>query len=219
MSLRASDEIIGSFDIDRIDLITLLYQTGYLTIKSIRQRGPKRFYILGYPNLEVKMSLTDHILGSLTQKSFERHEEMGKLYDAMKALKINSLKGLFHSFFASIPYEWYRKNRQAHFEGYYASIFYTYFTALGLQTIPEDITNVGRIDLSIIMEQAVFIFEFKVIKNKTKNGIALKQLKNKKYHEKYLSLGLPIYLLGIEFEPEKRNIIHFEWVRINPSKI
>ena len=28
--------------------------------------------------------------------------------------------------------DWYRKNELANFEGYYASIFYSYFAALGL---------------------------------------------------------------------------------------
>ena len=50
-----------------------------------------------------------------------------------KAVKIREkLKDLFFSFFASIPYEWYTKNNLSSYEGFYASIVYTYFTASGI---------------------------------------------------------------------------------------
>ena len=55
----------------------------------------------------------------------------------------------------------------------------------------------------------IYIFEFKVVDQST--GEALAQIKAKRYHEKYQSLGHNIYLVGIEFNKEERNVEHFEW--------
>ena len=52
----------------------------------------------------------------------------------------DNLREVFHSFFASVPHDWYRKNQVSQFEGYYASIVYTYFASLGYEVIPEDTT-------------------------------------------------------------------------------
>jgi hypothetical protein len=45
-------------------------------------------------------------------------------------------------------------------------------------------------------------------------GKALKQIRERRYFEKYLGKYAEIYLLGIEFSQEKRNIINFEWERL-----
>ncbi len=60
--LEASEMIIGSFDIEYLEVETLLFQTGYLTIRDRMRMGSRENYILGYPNLEVRMSFTDYIL-------------------------------------------------------------------------------------------------------------------------------------------------------------
>ncbi len=108
-----------------------------------------------------------------------------------------------------------RKNTISYYEGYYSSIFYTYFTALGLDVRGEDYTNTGRIDLSVVMDNTVFIFEFKVLDlDKSKTG-ALQQIKNKKYYEKYKDLKKTIFCIGIEFSGKERNISGFEWEQMN----
>ena len=86
-----------------------------------------------------------------------------------------------------------------------------YFAALGLNTTPEDTTNHGMIDLTIQFAGKVYIIEFKVVEL-TAKGNALEQIKAKKYHEKYS--GNDIYLIGIEFSSQDRNIVKFEWEEI-----
>jgi hypothetical protein len=73
-NIEISKEILNSFDINSIQLETLLFQTGYLTIKEIRQRGVVTIYKLKYPNLEVKYSLTDYILGYLSSQQVTEKE-------------------------------------------------------------------------------------------------------------------------------------------------
>jgi len=94
-------------------------------------------------------------------------------------------------------------------EGYYVSVFYAYIKALGFDIVGEDVTNKGRIDLSIKMPNSIIIIEFKV-----DGTSALSQIKEKNYHEKYLDSSLPIYIVGIEFDTKERNISLVEWEKI-----
>ena len=118
------------------------------------------------------------------------------------------LEALFHAFFATIPHDWYRSNDIARFEGYYASVFYSHFAALGLDIRVEDATNHGRIDMTVLFEAQVWIFEFKVVEL-APEGRALQQIRDRGYADKYRSRGEPIHLIGVEFSRESRNIVGF----------
>jgi len=58
--IEATAGELGQFDIEHIDLKTLLFQTGYLTIKSYDPES--RNYILGHVNKETVYSLGEHII-------------------------------------------------------------------------------------------------------------------------------------------------------------
>ena len=82
----------------------------------------------------------------------------------------------------------------------------------GLEIIPEDVTNVGRIDLTLKIGENIYIFEFKMKDNQN----PLKQIHKKRYYVKYQEQlqQKNIYLIGVEFDEEKRNINKFEWEKV-----
>ncbi|TYT76312.1 ATP-binding protein [Desulfobotulus mexicanus] len=201
-------ELIGSLDVDMIYVENLLFQTGYLTIKEkMPGEGMIRFR-MGYPNLEVKYSLTNYFLNYLVQDYRKKEIIRSSLYTCFEQENPEAMKDLFQSFFASIPHDWYRKNQLAGYEGYYASIFYCYFAASGFDVKAEDATSHGRMDMSVFYKDTVYIFEFKVIENSTK-GSAMEQLHKKQYHRKYAKEGTCIYLIAVEFSEKERNIKNF----------
>ena len=154
------------------------------------------------------------MLGYLTHNAQAREENKLSLLDILITPDMDRLRDLFHSFFASIPHDWYRKNQIAQYEGYYASVFYCYFTALGLDVTAEDITNHGRIDLTVKLERRIFILEFKVVDQDTGKNSALEQIKEKAYHEKYRAEADELYLIGVEFNRKDRNIVRFEYEKV-----
>ena len=99
------------------------------------------------------------------------------------------------------------------YEGYYASVFYSYFAALGLDIILEDTTNQGRIDMTVKFNKQVYLFEFKVVEL-VPQGKALQQLQDRGYADKYRSLNQPIHLIGVEFSKKNRSVVGFEWLSI-----
>ena len=86
---------------------------------------------------------------------------------------------------------------------------YTYFAALGLDITVEDSSSHGRLDMAVLFGGNVYLFEFKVVEM-TPEGAALAQLKARRYADKYRGLGQSIYLIGVEFSKDERNVVAFE---------
>jgi len=206
---EATDEILDSFDIDTIELPALLWQTGYLTIKEKIWERNRIKYKLTIPNLEIQFSLNEFFIDALTTQRTEKIRIQDRLYEALEKGNLDALKEVLYGLFASIPYHNFTNNKIAEYEGYYASLIYAYFASLGLDTIPEDTYSKGRIDMTLKMNDNVFIFEFKVVDKAT--GNALQQIKDKKYYEKYQPAKGTIYLIGIEFGRKERNILNYQW--------
>ena len=202
------EAMLASFDVNEITLENLLFQTGYLTIDHVEELGGDRFYYLTYPNREVKASLNSYLLRDLTQSAASVITgNQIQFYKALSQADFVKLQQSLVALFAAIPNDWYRKNQLASYEGYYASIIYSCFAALGLKVIAEDVTNQGCIDLTVMLDDKVFIIEFKVLDEANKQGIALAQFKAKNYSQKYASSEKSIFLIGIEFDKAQRNII------------
>ncbi|PIE02324.1 MAG: hypothetical protein CSA79_00075 [Thiothrix nivea] len=208
-NMLSSSTMLSSFDVGDIATEALLFQTGYLTIRKEEKLGGQYFYTLGYPNREVYQSLNENLLSKLVQDKSRQTVQSAQLYHLLLANDFDGLKTLFRSFFASIPHHWYTNNTIQQFEGFYASVFYSYFAALGLEVIVEDCTNHGRLDMTLKFNQQVYLFEFKVVEM-APEGNALQQLKDKGYAEKYQHMGWPVYLVGVEFSRDERNVVGFE---------
>ena len=208
-NMVAGEEIVGSFDVDSITVEALLFQTGYLTITGFEQAGAFRRYQLSYPNLEVQAGLTNAILNGLVQDHLTKTRNQSRVLDALSKNDFCALKQVMQAFFSSIPHDWYRKNQLANYEGYYASIVYCYFVALGLDVHVEDVTSHGRIDMAVKFGTHIYIFEFKVVEL-LPEGRALQQIKEKGYADKYRTKGATLHLIGVEFSSERRNIIAFD---------
>jgi hypothetical protein len=206
---------LGDFDVDRRHPVTLLFQTGYLTIKKetvFFNNAP--VYQLGYPNREVRYSLMEFLLENYLMD--HQPQERYSVYEAMLVNDFHALQRRFMALFDSIANDNYRNNSIAHYEGYYAAVMYAYLCSLGIETHAEDTTNRGRIDLTLRFtlpdgQQQVYIFEFKVIEGEHADGSALQQIKDKQYANKYDNGQQIIFLIGMEFSKVTRNIVGFEW--------
>ena len=130
--------------------------TGYLTITGEENLGGESLYRLGYPNREVRQSLNRSLLRYLVKDPSRQMANSVQLYRLLEANDFEGLKTLFHAFFASIPYEWYTNNDIANYEGYYASVFYSYFAALGLDITVEDSSSHGCLDMAVLFNGNVY---------------------------------------------------------------
>lgn len=217
-TLRIGAELSDSFEPESMSLPVMLFQTGYLTVKErIADPVEGTRFRLGFPNLEVRSAYSRLTLVETSGNDAAVGENRNRLRDALDSGDGAALRELFTAFFASIPADNYRNNQISRYEGFYASVVYAYFASLGLTVIPEDVTNRGRIDLTVIGPKGIWIFEFKV-KGLDKSGdeAPLAQILRKGYVEKYRgrldSAGnpLPIRQIGIVFDEVERNVTSWE---------
>lgn len=203
------NEVLSSFDVGDISPIALLFQTGYLTIDSVGSKIGMIAYTLKLPNKEVQQSLHRLVLNHYLNKQIDTFAPRSELYDSLLAHDLDKLEAIIKAFVASIPHNWHRNNPIANYEGYWASVFYALFASLGFKTITEDATSLGNIDMTLIVYNHIYIFEFKVVGGQTDQpqGTALAQIQNKHYADKYQTPNHIIHQIGIEFNKEMYTVV------------
>ena len=207
--MLASEELLSTFDVGEIAPEALLFQTGCLTIRECEDLDGTPIYRLDYPNREVRQGLNRSLLRRLGQDGSRQTANSVRLYRLLQADDIAGMQELFRSFFAGIPHQWHMNNDIADYEGYYTSVFYSYFAGLGLDAVVEESTSKGRLDMAVRFEGRVYVFEFKVVEQAGEGG-AMAQLKDRGYADKYRAPDVDVHLIGVEFSSASRNVVTFE---------
>ena len=207
--MTGTEALLSAFDVDEMATEALLFQTGYLTVVDEEDRDGAIRYRLGYPNQEVRQSLNEYLLMALLPDASQRLARESSLRELLAANDFAGLEALFRAIFAGIPYQWHVKNDIQEYEGYYASVIYSYFAAQGLDLVAEDTSSTGRADMTLRLNGHMYVFEFKTVE-KEATGEAMRQLREKGYADKYGHLGRPVHLIGVEFSKEDRNVAAFE---------
>ena len=212
-TLEVTEEVLESFEIERINPITLLFQTGYLTIKRSFFRRDRFMLALGIPNLEVRLALNDWFIDAYSDTVHIKSELQDQLYTLLETGNLPGLCGLIDRLFASIPWRNFTNNNLPHFEGYYASVLYAFFASLDARIIPEDITNQGQADLTVILGNHIYVMELKVVPGETVIGNpALDQVQQRQYARKYRGRpGAIVHELGLVFSEAKRGLVQADW--------
>ena len=206
---EASEELLDSSPIDNLKLTTVLFQSGYLTIDKVDDSDPDMVtYKLVCPNHSVRLALQNSLFEYYTGNTDPSYRNA--MRGALRAAQLDVIESELQRLFAGIATDNYRKNDIAHFEGYYASVVYSFFAGMGLNVIAEDASSRGRVDLSIQLGANTYIIEFKVVKRKSKTNSALRQIIQRDYATKYSG---NVYQIGIEFSETRRNIVDFAWQR------
>ncbi len=209
--LKVTETVLDSFDVETMKVEALLWQTGYLTIKGTEQVGPRLYYVLSYPNLEVQMYLNDVIIDYLANIDVTKKSNLGeKLYNAFVKGDVEGIIETFKSLLAALPYTSYSNSPIEVYEGYYQNVLYSFMASIGVDIIAEDVTNRGRIDLTVKVPGKTYIMEIKM----KDRGSPLEQIRKQRYWEKYLGEVNDIFVLGVVIDPEKRNIVESYWERV-----
>ncbi len=210
-NLVVGEHLLGSFDIDNLNLEVILFQTGYLTIDRVMNKPRGGFdYRLKFPNKEVRISFNDYIIHYIIDRNKTTPSTVqDSLYECLMNSDMETFKKSIISLFASIPYNNYVNSSFHTSEGFYATVVYVYLQSLGVDIIGEDVTNRGRIDITVKFPTAIYIMEIKVT-----DEDPLAQIKAKRYYEKYLSEGKDIYLVGMVFDRTQKNLKEFVWERV-----
>jgi hypothetical protein len=210
--VRSTAQLLSTFDVGKMPVEALMFQTGYLTIAETLRLGESTAYRLSYPNREVYQSLNESLLADWTSDLPLREPPQFKLYELLEKHDLAGMGRLMAGFFESIPHQWYTNNPIAQYEGYYASVFYAFFASLGLPITVEESSNAGRLDMVVRFGDRALIFEFKLVDDEATPGgnSALAAIEERGYAERYRAEGVPVDCIGIEFSRKQRRIVAWD---------
>ncbi|MBQ3288524.1 MAG: ATP-binding protein [Kiritimatiellae bacterium] len=200
-SVDVTDDRLEAYEPENPDITTLLYQTGYLTIKSAQRLNDTVVYELCFPNREVANSFTARLVPAYVGMDALFAESA--TFEAARALYAHDvprfLKAL-RAFFANIPYDLTdRQNEQT-----WQAIVYAVLRAMCATVNAEVRTNDGRMDMVVDLPNDIYIVEFKLDRPAAE---AMEQMKGKDYAGKYALSGKRVTLVGISFSSGKRTIV------------
>jgi hypothetical protein len=162
-----------------------LYQLGYLSLRRCRSDN---WFILDYPNKEVKMAFARQLLDA----HFNNIEDdvINFITDLHKAIiKRNPIAftSQLNLCLSRITYRSHGKNKRD--EEYYRNCIMNFLSGAGFEPRAESEGNIGRTDIEFTFKKVSWILELKV--NKEQSGDkqiaskALKQIQNNNYGGRY----------------------------------
>ncbi|MDR2709670.1 MAG: PD-(D/E)XK nuclease domain-containing protein, partial [Elusimicrobiota bacterium] len=201
--INVSENLLTCANLKKLLPISILFQTGYLTISAIQTEPNKlaQTYTLVWPNEEVKCSFSQEILESMTGSDnlillIEKFKK--PIIKSFETLNAQDFQEYFPLIYACIPY-----NALEARESNYQAIFILAMRLMGFDISGEDRTSWGSADAVIRQQKQTIIVEIKYAKKSEnvnkKVDAALKQIKDKKYWQKHISPNKKIILLGLVF--------------------
>lgn len=201
-----SSNAFNKFDLERVEINSLLFQTGYLTIKE--RNKVEQYVTLDFPNLEVANAFSIHLLAEFAEKTQEATDSLiRKMNASLKKGQVDGFVEAIQAMFGEIGYPIHptKGSSIANMEKYYHSMFYLMLRLLGYNIQAEVLVHSGRIDTVITTPGYVYVVEFKL----GEAASAMTQLKERRYHLKYLGSGSKVILIGIGFDIATRNVGDF----------
>lgn len=213
--IEVDDTFFVKFSLEDIDMAGLLFQTGYLTIKTAQKGMFESRYFLGYPNLEVRKSMMHNLAEAFTFKpTSNASSSLLKMERGLRTGDLPLFITQLKSILSNIKYNWqpprpYKTEAELFkmWEGYFHAILYIITSYMEMFVQAEIQTNKGRIDLIAQTDNFLYLMEFKLDES---GKTAMEQIKNREYAAPYLNSPKTIYIVGINFSKEERNVESYE---------
>lgn len=178
-----------------------LFQSGYLTIKSVKGD----YYVLGYPNKEVKKAMYEMILPTMMHKqSSEVNSFVQKLKMYLGMGNVDEAMLCLQSLIAGTPYSTQKKEHFV-FEEHFRFILKNIFYLCGFDVKEELEMASGRIDLVAEGDSYIYVMELKMDDN---GGVdaATEQMKSHHYTDVYVASKKKVISLALEFSKSSRGL-------------
>lgn len=177
--------------------VPLLFQSGYLTIKSYNADGD--FYDLKFPNLEVKKGFFNYLLGFYApMQGVATNTLIYKLRMSLVNGNGEDFMRQLSALFARTPYQ-----IQGDSEKDFQYAMFIIVQLLGIDVQAEYQTSDGRIDLLIRTDKYIYIIEIKLGGTVDE---AVKQIEEKDYGAPFAADPRQIIKIGVEFDKSTRKI-------------
>ncbi len=184
-----SESELNEVDSFNDDVIPLLYQCGYLTLKEYQKEFNN--YKLGFPNKEVEKGLLNFFIPFYTGRQPRSAFDVRCFVEDIRSGNAESFLTRLQSLMADVPYD-IERDLEVHVQNF----CFLLFKLVGYYVHAEYKTNVGRIDIKFETDKYIYIIEFK--KDRSAKA-ALKQIKDKKYLWPFMSDPRKKFLIGMNY--------------------
>ena len=194
---KLSADTLNSIDIMDENPLPLLYQSGYLTIKSYDEEF--RTFQLGFPNREVRDGFVKYLVPFYMPKKNDK--TTFDISNFVREVRTGDAEGFMRrmeAFFANGDYA-----LMGYKELYFHNAVYVFFSLLGLYVEVERHTTNGRMDILVQTKDYIYIFELKIDQSA---DVALKQIEEKGYAKPFAADPRKLFKIGLNFSTEKRCI-------------
>ena len=186
--------------------LPMIFQSGYLTIKSYNERKEK--YLLDFPNDEVRRGFITAVASNYFKSQKKLGSLMDNLVDALDEADLEKFHISLTAFFASVPYTSRRSSQECEMERYFHLTFYLILRLVSTYTIyTEKCQSQGRVDCVIETSEYIYIFEFKLDGTAQQ---ALDQIESQGYAREYAADSRKLFKVGCSFSSEAGTIGDFK---------
>ena len=188
---------LNSIDMMEDNPLTLLYQSGYLTIADYDEEF--KTYRLQFPNREVREGFVKYLVPFYTPKTDDKSTfSIDKFVREIRTGQAEAFMRRLEAFFANGDYALMGDK-----ELYFHNAVYVFFSLMGLYVDVERHTTDGRMDMLVQTKDYIYIFELKIDQSA---DVALQQIEEKGYARPFVMDSRQLFKIGVNFSTEKRCI-------------
>ncbi len=203
-NIEASIDFLNQYNLDNIELTSLMFQAGYLTIKEKSEDGD---LVLSYPNQEVKRAMYSFLIDGIGHTTGGGGITVVHLKKAFLANDLARVETILTALFANLAYDVYSHQTMKQVEGFYHGLIHILFKYLGLYIQSEVHSSKGRADCIVETPTHIYVLEFKI---NSDADTAFQQIIDKKYAASYSADSRVKIGIGVNFNGETREMDAFK---------
>lgn len=201
-NVTVSSDALDFLDTASPGMESVLYHSGYLSIKKTTSAGAAKLLTLSYPNLECRYSLNEFYITRLISSMSEKANLQQELFTALDSGNMDTLKSNLSRLFAAVSCNEQDCNR---------GVLYAYLTSLGVGMAVEVDHDRRRCCLTVFLKKRSYVLDFAV----DRTGSSLQEIKANDALQKSIAEGRNIYLVRIVLSSKEKCITQFEFKQIS----
>lgn len=201
----ANENQFKNYDPDSNNMLPVIYQSGYLTIKEYD--GEDETYTLDFPNREIEYGFLEVLLKKfLTVPYDDMGLEINNMKQALKNKDVDKVLSIIKAAIADLP----TVVKKDMCENYYESVTHLIFRLTGFGVVSELQSVAGRSDVIVTTKDSVFIFELKMDKGRDFEEVAaeaLSQIDANGYADRFAVSGKEMFKVGVVFSSAGKGML------------
>ena len=201
----ATENQFKNYDPDSKNMLPVVYQSGYLTIKDYDKE--EETYTLDFPNREIEQGFLEVLLKKFINVPYD---DMGlettNLKRAIRNDDIDGVLSIIKAAIADLP----TIVKKDMCENYYESVTHLMFRMTGYRVVSELQSVAGRSDVVVSTKDSVFIFELKMDKGRSFDEVAeeaLSQIDASGYAERFAVSGKKMLKVALVFSSDAKGLL------------